>query len=106
VLTTKRDSYLQAGRFDPDGMISTLIAMTEQAVADSCLGLRVTGEMTWALGPEIGCERLIEYETKLNRFFPGSRAHALCQYNRARFAPEVIRDVLRTHPIAVIGDHV
>ena len=106
VVTTKRDSYLQAGRFDPDGMIATLAAMTNQAIGENCHGLRVTGEMTWALGPEIGCDRLIEYETKLNRFFPGSRAHAICQYNRARFAPEIVRDVLRTHPIAVIGDQV
>ncbi len=106
LLTTKRDSYLQAGCFDPDGMIVTLAAMTDQAIRDGCHGLRVTGEMTWALGAEIGCDRLIEYETKLNRFFPGSRAHALCQYNRARFPPGIVRDVLRTHPIAVLGDQV
>lgn len=106
VLSTKRESYLQAGSFDPDAMIAAVSALTDQAVADGCTGLRITGEMTWALGGEIGCDRLIEYETKLNRFFPGSRAHAICQYNRQRFSPAIVRDVLRTHPFAVIGNRV
>jgi hypothetical protein len=61
--------------------------------------------MTWALGPETGPDQLIEYETRLNEFFPGSRAHAICQYNRTRFAPSMIRDVLRMHPLALVGQH-
>jgi signal transduction histidine kinase len=62
--------------------------------------------MTWALGKECGCERLIEYEAKLNQFFPKSKSTAICQYNRKRFSPEIIRDVLRTHPVAILGDQV
>jgi hypothetical protein len=104
VMLTKRESYLKDGSFNPDAMIFALAAMTDQAIADGCSGLRVTGEMTWALGPETGCDRLIEYESKLNDFFPGSRAHAICQYNRSRFPPAMIRDVLRTHPWVVMGD--
>ena len=103
LLLTKRDSYLQRGRFDPDAMIWTLSAITDQAVADGCQSLRVAGEMTWALGAETGCDRLLEYETKLNLFFPGSRASAICQYNRSRFSPEMLREVLRRHPFALVG---
>ena len=106
VLLTKRETYLQNGSFDPNQMIAAMSEMTEQALRDNCTGLRITGEMTWALGPETGCERLMEYETKLNDFFPGSRAHAICQYNRSRFSPEIIREVLRHHPLAVIGSDV
>jgi hypothetical protein len=106
VLMTKRDSYLERGRFDPDAMIWALSAITDEAISDGCTGLRVTGEMTWALGPEIGCDRLIDYERKLNEFFDTSRAHAICQYNLSRFPAATIRDVLRTHPLAVIADKV
>ncbi|MCC6553325.1 MAG: MEDS domain-containing protein [Polyangiaceae bacterium] len=102
-ILTKREAYLRSGTFDPDAMIAFLRASMEQAVADGFTGLCATGEMTWALGPEIGNERLIEYENLLNQFFPGSRAHAVCQYNRHRFRPDIIRDVLRTHPVAVVG---
>ncbi len=103
---TKRDAYLRAGYFDPATMIAFLREATEEALRDGFRGLRVTGEMTWALGAERGCERLIEYEALLNRFLPGQRVLALCQYNRERSHPAVIRDVLRTHPIVVFDEEV
>lgn len=87
-------------------MVGTLSDLTSNAVTAGFTAFRVTGEMTWALGAETGGERLIEYERLLNRFFPGSRASAICQYNRERFSPAIIRDVLRTHPQAVIGNNV
>src|SRR3712207_766479 len=100
-LVTKRDAYLRFGRFDPDEMVRFVGQSTEKARADGFSALRITGEMTWALGPEVGCERLIEYEVALNNYFPGSDALAICQYHRQRFSPSVIRDVLRTHPLAI-----
>jgi hypothetical protein len=51
-------------------MIALLESETEQALADGYAALRVTGEMGWALRGLPGSERLIEYEAKLNRFFP------------------------------------
>jgi PAS domain S-box-containing protein len=102
-IMTKRETYLASGVFDPEAMIALLRDETECALADGFTGLCITGEMTWALGPETGNERIVEYESRLNLFFPGSRAHAICQYNRRRFHPATIRDVLRTHPIAVVG---
>lgn len=106
LLLTKRDSYLREGTFCPPSMIAFLRAAERAALDRGCTGLRVTGEMTWALGPEVGWDRILEYETALNDFFPGSRSHAICQYNRARFGTAVIEDVLRTHPIAIIGQEV
>ncbi|ADO74869.1 Sensor protein [Stigmatella aurantiaca DW4/3-1] len=101
---TKREAYLSGGSFSPPGMISFLGDTVRQAAENGFSGFRVTGEMTWALGRECGCEDLVEYEALLNDFFPGSRSLALCQYNRQRFGAEMIRDVLRTHPIAILGD--
>ncbi|NMO22197.1 histidine kinase [Pyxidicoccus fallax] len=103
---TKRDAYLRSGEFDPEAMIAFLGQTQDAALAEGFTGLRVTGEMTWALGPETGCERLIEYEALINRFFPGSRSLAICQYSRARFPADIIRDTLRTHPVAVVGNEV
>lgn len=106
VLVGKRDTYLKEGHFDPDLMIDLLERSTAEARAAGFSALRVTGEMTWALAGEAGSERLIEYEAKLNRFFPGSDCLAICQYNRNRFSAEVIRDVIRTHPLVIVGQMV
>lgn len=106
VILTRDDAYMRDGVFEPDGMIALLRAETEKALAEGYPALRATGEMTWALRGLPGSKRLIEYEAKLNEFFPGSKCLAICQYDRRRFPPEVLLDVLRTHPIAVIGTEV
>jgi PAS domain S-box-containing protein len=105
-ILTRDDAYMRQGFFDPNAMISLLKAETKQAIAQGYTALRVTGEMTWALRGLPGSERLIEYEIKLNEFLPGSQCLALCQYDRRRFEPEVLMDVMRTHPISVIGAQV
>ena len=105
-ICTARDSYLRGGAFDPDAMIALLKEETDRSFEQGYDALRVTGEMSWALGGHPGSDRLIEYETKLNQFLPGSRAIGLCQYDRCEFEPELLKDVLRTHPIAVVGTEV
>ncbi|HEX9046922.1 MAG TPA: MEDS domain-containing protein [Verrucomicrobiae bacterium] len=100
---TKQDTYLKDGRFDPDRMIELLEEATDRALREGYSALRVTGEMTWNLGGDPGAERLMEYEAKLNYFLPMHNALALCQYNRRRFRPEVLMDVLYTHPLAICG---
>jgi signal transduction histidine kinase len=103
-LLTKRESYLRNGSFDPKEMLEFLENEVEVALEDGFRGFRVTGEMTWALGEDV--DELIRYEALMNRFYPGSKAMALCQYNRFRFPARVIHDVLKTHPKAVLGEEV
>jgi signal transduction histidine kinase len=105
-ILTKRDVYLATGRFEPQRMIDFVRQAESQALAEGFSGLRVTGEMTWALGPERGCERLIEYEALLNRLSDNKRSVLLCQYNRSSFEAPCIHDVFRTHPVAILGDQV
>jgi len=63
--------------------------------------------MTWALGRDLGVEKLIEYEAKLNHFFPDNDALAICQYNRTRFSPDIIINIIRTHhPLVICGGFV
>lgn len=104
-VASKHETYLRDGSFDPDRMIGFLRETEFSALRDGCSGARISGEMHWALGAEPGCDRVIEYEARLNGFFPGSRSQAICQYNRSSFSPEMIRNVLRTHPTALIAEH-
>jgi signal transduction histidine kinase len=96
-LHTKQDTYCRNGGFHPDDMIAFLRDAIEQA-SEEYEALRVTGEMTWIFGDEPEVADLVEYEGKLNRLLPGENGIALCQYNRNRFPPEVLRDIIRTHP--------
>jgi PAS domain S-box-containing protein len=105
-VVTARESYLRAQRFDPDAMIAFLLELEEQAFADGWTGLCLAGEMTWALGADVDGSRLFEYEARLNALPQSSRARILCVYDRTRFPSASVRAVLRTHPLAVLDDHV
>jgi signal transduction histidine kinase len=101
-----RATYLPNGVFDPAAMLESLQTAVHGFVDAGYTGVRFTGEMTWAAGTVATGGRLAEYEAMLNHFYPGSRATGICQYHRSRFPAEVIRNVLRTHPIAVLGEDV
>jgi GAF domain-containing protein/predicted DNA binding protein len=94
---SKQDTYLREGTFDPDDMIEFLSDTIDEAT-EEYEALRIGAEMTWVFGDSPDMEDLIEYEGKVNRLIPEEDCIALCQYNRERFPPEVIGDVVRTHP--------
>jgi PAS domain S-box-containing protein len=101
------EAYTREGSFDPDRMIALLISETEKAIVDGYPTLRATGEMTWMLRGHPGSERLLEYEAKLNwDFFPKYPCLTICQYDRWKFEPDVIKGVIMTHPLLVRGNNI
>ncbi|MFB6121946.1 MAG: MEDS domain-containing protein [Haloferacaceae archaeon] len=98
VVTGTERSYLRDGYFDPDEMFDFLADAEATAKAEGFDALRVTGEMTWTLGGDPGTDRLMEYEARLNDFLDDHDVLAICQYNRERFADDVVVNVIRTHP--------
>ncbi|MGA7521391.1 MAG: MEDS domain-containing protein [Acidobacteriaceae bacterium] len=106
-IITKYDAYLKSGDFDPDWMIGFLAQAVEDAKREGFHAVRASGEMTWALGPGGDVNsRLIEYECRLNTFFPQHDMGGICQYNRRRFRPETLMHVIHTHPRIVFRGEV
>ncbi|TBR18184.1 hypothetical protein EPO66_01650 [bacterium] len=101
LIITKRDAYLKEGHFEPELMINFLKESVALAKKDGFSALRATGEMTWAIGESSGMEKLLEYEAKLNYILPKYDISAICQYNRNRFKPEIILEIIRTHPLVI-----
>ncbi|WP_287585011.1 MEDS domain-containing protein [Candidatus Borrarchaeum sp.] len=106
VFTTSEDTYTKEDAFDPDVMIALIKAHLDTALADGYDALRVTGEMTWALKSRENIELLVEYEAKLNYFFPGNRVLAICQYDENKFTEGILVGILQTHPLAIYGDKI
>jgi signal transduction histidine kinase len=105
-VASQEDTYLRNGHFGPDKMIRFLADALERAIASGFSGLRVVGDMTWALAGDLGTGPLIEYEAKLNYFVRDHPIAVTCQYDRNRFSPEVILNMIRTHPIVIYGNFV
>ena len=101
VLATKEQAYLAHGSFDPDWMFSFWKEATQLAISEGFSALRATGETEWVLRGGRGLERWMEYESRLTHTLSESNCSALCQYNRRLFPPELILDVIRTHPMVI-----
>lgn len=106
IFTNYKDVYFKDGPFNPDRMISLLNDETRNARNSGFTALRITGETTWALRSSSETNRLVEYENKLNDFFPHSNCLGLCQYDRKFFSPQLLLSILAAHPVVCIGDNV
>src|SRR5882672_2460800 len=103
VLATKEQAYLEHGSFHPDWMFTFWKEATQSAMSEGFSALRATGETEWVVRGARGLERWMEYESRLNHSLAENNCSALCQYNRRLFPPELILDVIRTHPVVVYG---
>jgi transcriptional regulator with PAS, ATPase and Fis domain len=104
VSTTKEQACLKRGSFDLDWMFSFWKEATELAMSEGFSALRAIDETEWVLRDTLGLERWMEYESRLTHSLSQSNCVALCQYNRRLFPPELILDVIRTHPIVVYSN--
>jgi two-component system, chemotaxis family, sensor kinase Cph1 len=99
ILTT-HDTYLRHGIFEPERMIADLDRDVRFALQLGFSGLRVTGEMSWALDLPFALSRLCEYEQELCRRWP-VQLGGLCQYNESFFSADVVEKMAGCHSVVV-----
>jgi signal transduction histidine kinase len=105
VLATQAETYLRSGAFDPDDALALMTELTDRALADGFAGLRATGEASGPLPDELW-PRVMRYEALLNERLGRRPFVGLCRFPSASVPPERVRDVLRTHPFALVRGEV
>jgi signal transduction histidine kinase len=98
-VATRQDTTLKGGPFVPETLLRFWADAADAAIDAGFTGLRIVAEMTWALHGDPGAERLIEFEARVNDLVRTHPIVGICQYNRARFTPEAILNVIRVHPL-------
>lgn len=96
------EAYLRDGYFDGDRMIRILTDVLEANREKHTL-TRLMGDMEWALETVPGVTDIVEYETKLNFITPLYPDPIVCVYDLNRHSGSVVMDILRTHPMVIIG---
>ena len=97
------DAYLQDGHFDQNRMLALIEEVLTDGKARGFPLTRLVANMEWALEDRPGVDDIVEYETRVN-FVLAKYDHAVCcTYDLARFGAKVVMDVLRTHPMVIIG---
>jgi anti-anti-sigma regulatory factor len=97
-LRSAEETYLASGRFDPDEMIAMWRSEIEGSLAAGYAGLRVSGEMSWALADVAGAERLAEYERRVTALFKEGMSAAMCQYDCREFPSDLLAVIADGHP--------
>jgi len=96
------DTYLKDGYFDGERMIRLVKDGLDENRQKYNL-TRAVGNMEWALEPTPGVTDIVEYETKLNSLLADYPDPLVCVYDLNRHSASVVMDILRTHPMVIVG---
>ena len=105
-VATPQETYLRGGRFNKDAML-TLIQ--EALKTGATLGFPLTRliahaeTVLWHPEDWSSVNEWIEYETRLNDVLPRYDDPVICTYDANLLNGSIAVDILRTHPVAIIG---
>ncbi len=105
-VATPQETYLRGGRFDQDAM---LILIQEALETGPTLGFPLTRliahaeTVLWHPEDWSTVNEWIEYETRLNDVLPRYDDPVICTYDANLLSGSIVVDILRTHPVAIIG---
>lgn len=99
-----QEVYLEDGRFDKNRMLHFMQSILEQGRQDGFALTRVLAHAEWMTNSSWpGAEDFLEYESRLNYLVPKYQEPVVCLYDLAQFGAAAVIDVMRTHPMVIIG---
>jgi hypothetical protein len=98
-----QETYLRGDRFDQDSMVALIEQILQSGASGGYALTRLVAHMEWALLDKPGVNDLVEYETRLNYVLPKYDDPVICTYDLSKFGASVAMDIMRTHPVVIIG---
>ena len=100
------DVYLQDGHFDQDRMFATFeeIASSGRSAGRFPMS-RIVCQMDWASGDPSWIEDVIEFESRVNDVWRRYDDVVICTYHLSKLSGDEVIDIMRTHPMVIIGGH-
>lgn len=100
---TNSDVYIREGRFDQDRMLQVF----EQLASGNAKGdfplSRIVCRMDWVVGDRSYVDDVIEFESRVNDVWRRHDDAVICTYHLSRFGGDAVIDIMRTHPLIIIG---
>jgi MEDS: MEthanogen/methylotroph, DcmR Sensory domain len=97
------DTYFRHGRFDQHAMLAFIEAELKEGAGQGFRLSRAIGHVAWALEDRPDVQDVVEFEARLNYILPRYQDPIICVYDLARFGAAIVVDMLRTHPMVIIG---
>ncbi len=104
-LRTWNDVHLRSGTFEPSATSSLFSQALVESAAQGFSHTRFVSHMGWGAQHESATShRLLEYEAKANEAGKrGQPSQVVCVYDLAAFSADFVIDVMRTHPLVLVG---
>ena len=110
VLCEEREALLTGGgkRFDPYFLLSSHQTFIAQALREGWQAVRISIDMTWLTKDVASPEQILKYEAASDAVFTFQNAPiiALMHYDHSKLLPSLVVEMLKLHPIAVVGKYI
>ncbi len=102
-LRTNVDAYLRDGRFDQDRMLEEFEQLSSGNDKAGFPLSRIVCQMDWAAEDRSHIDELVEFESRVNDLWRRHDDAVICVYDLAKFGGDAVIDIMRSHPMIVIG---
>jgi KaiC/GvpD/RAD55 family RecA-like ATPase len=98
------DMYVRDHRFDQDAMLASIEQLIQSGAASGYARTRLVGHhMAWLFQDKPAVTNLVEYEARLNQVLSKYGDPVICNYDLSKVSASVAMDIMRTHPLVIIG---
>jgi hypothetical protein len=102
-LRTNTETYLRDGRFDPDRMLEVFEHLASGNAKGAFPLSRIVCHMDWAAEGRSHIDDLVAFESRVNAVWRRHDDAVICVYDLAKFGGDTVIDIMRTHPMIIIG---
>ena len=102
-LRINTETYLRDGRFDQDQMLEAFEQMASGNAKGGFPLSRIVCRMDWAAKGGSHINNLIEFESRVNDVWRRHDDAVICTYHLGKFGGDTVIDIMRTHPMVIIG---
>jgi hypothetical protein len=95
-------------RFDPYFLLSSHQTFIAQALREGWQAVRISIDMTWLTKDIATPEQILKYEAASDAVFTFQNAPiiALMHYDHSKLLPSLVVEMLKLHPISVVGKYI
>ena len=102
-LRSNTETYLRDGRFDKERMLEAFEQMASGKAEEGFPLSRICCRMDWAVEGRSNTEDLVEFESRVNDLWRRHDDAVICTYHLGKFRGDTVIDIMRTHPMIIIG---
>jgi hypothetical protein len=100
---TNTEAYLRDGRFDQNRMLEAFEKLASGNANGGYPLSRIVCRMDWVVEQGSHVNDVIEFESRVNQVWDHHDDAVICTYHLGKFGGDAVMDIMRTHPMVIIG---